>query len=88
MIEEQAKKMKERLEATRDEILKVINLRDQSTDSREGQDEIDQAKELIELELGSLMSDNMNANLKEVDEAFKDPSAIVAKGLPFDLYKM
>ena len=39
------------------------------SDAREGQDEIDQANDLIEMEMGSLMSANMSSNLKEVNEA-------------------
>lgn len=69
MTEEQLKKFKKRLELTREEAIKVIAWQGGSSEGREGQDEIDQANELIEREMGSLMTSNMNANLREVNEA-------------------
>jgi len=69
MKNDQVKKIKKRLESLRDEILKVIEWRDSSGGHNGAMDEIDQANELIEKEMGFVMSSNMRANLKEVEEA-------------------
>jgi DnaK suppressor protein len=69
MKSEQNTKIRKRLQALRDEILKVIDWRDTSGSSDGAMDEIDQANELIEKEMGFVMSNNMRANLKEVEEA-------------------
>jgi len=64
-------KIKKRLLSLRDEILKVIEWRDTSEGGNGAMDEIDQANELIEKEMGFLMSSNMVNNLKEVEEALE-----------------
>ena len=69
MKTEQITKIKKRLISLRDEILKVIEWHDASGGSDGAMDEIDQANELIEKEMGFVMSNNMLANLKEVEEA-------------------
>ena len=69
MKNERNSKIKKRLEALRDEILKVISWRETITGGGGAMDEIDQANELIEKEMGFLMSSNMINNLKEVEEA-------------------
>ncbi|MBN2400358.1 MAG: TraR/DksA C4-type zinc finger protein [Candidatus Aminicenantes bacterium] len=62
-------KIRKRLEALRAEILKVIDWRDTTSSGGGTMDEIDQANELIEKEMGFLMSSNMINNLKEVEDA-------------------
>jgi len=62
-------KIRKRLEALRDEILKVIGWSETASGGGGAMDEIDQANELIEKEMGFLMSSNMINNLKEVEEA-------------------
>jgi RNA polymerase-binding transcription factor DksA len=62
MKNERNLKIRKRLEALRDEVLKVIGWRE--TASGGGG-----AMELIEKEMGFLMSSNMSNNLKEVEEA-------------------
>ncbi len=69
MKTEQIAKIKKRLLSLRDEILKVIDWRDAPGGADGAMDEIDQANELIEKEMGFVMSNNMRANLKEVEEA-------------------
>ncbi len=69
MKNEQVAKIRKRLQTLRDEILKVIEWRDASSGSNGAMDEIDQANELIEKEMGFVMSSNMRANLKEVEDA-------------------
>ena len=69
MKADQVAKIKKRLLSLRDEILKVIEWRDGSESGGGAMDEIDQANELIEKEMGFVMSSNMRANLKEVEEA-------------------
>lgn len=69
MKADQVAKIKKRLLSLRDEILKVIEWRDGSVGANGAMDEIDQANELIEKEMGFVMSSNMRANLKEVEEA-------------------
>ena len=69
MKNDQVAKIAKRLTALRDEILKIIELRDTSGGGNGAMDEIDQANELIEKEMGFVMSNNMRANLKEVEEA-------------------
>jgi DnaK suppressor protein len=71
MKNEQIAKIRKRLEALRDEILKVIEWRDTAGGMDGAMDEIDQANELIEKEMGFVMSNNMRANLKEVEEALE-----------------
>jgi DnaK suppressor protein len=71
MKSEQNAKIRKRLLALRDEILKVIDWRDTPEGSGGAMDEIDQANELIEKEMGFVMSNNMRANLKEVEEALE-----------------
>lgn len=68
MKNERNAKISKRLQALRDEIIKVIGWRETVTGG-EAMDEIDQANELIEKEMGFLMSSNMINNLKEVEEA-------------------
>jgi len=65
------KKFYERLIKLRDEILKVIDWKDNTTDRGDGKDEIDQANELIEREMGYWMSTNMRSNLQQVEEALE-----------------
>jgi DnaK suppressor protein len=62
-------KIRKRLEALRAEILKVIGWRETASSGGDAMDEIDQANELIEKEMGFLMSSNMISNLKEVEGA-------------------
>ncbi len=62
-------KIRKRLETLRAEILKVIGWRETASSGGGAMDEIDQANELIEKEMGFLMSSNMINNLKEVEEA-------------------
>jgi DnaK suppressor protein len=62
-------KIRKRLETLRAEILKVISWSEASAGGGGAMDEIDQANELIEKEMGFLMSSNMISNLKEVEEA-------------------
>jgi DnaK suppressor protein len=69
MKNDQVAKIKKRLLSLRDEILKVIEWRDTPEGGDGAMDEIDQANELIEKEMGFVMSNNMRANLKEVEEA-------------------
>ena len=69
MNEETTRKFKKRLETLRDEILKVINWKESASEAGEAMDEIDQANELIEKEMGFVMSFNMRNNLNEVQEA-------------------
>jgi DnaK suppressor protein len=69
MKNDQVLKIKKRLAALRDEILKVIDWRNTAEGGNGAMDEIDQANELIEKEMGFVMSNNMRANLKEVEEA-------------------
>jgi DnaK suppressor protein len=69
MKNEKNAKIRKRLEALRDEILKVIDWRETASNGSGAMDEIDQANELIEKEMGFLMSSNMSSNLKEVEEA-------------------
>jgi DnaK suppressor protein len=69
MKADQIAKIKKRLLSLRDEILKVIDWRDGSSGAGGAMDEIDQANELIEKEMGFVMSSNMRSNLKEVEEA-------------------
>lgn len=71
MKHDQIAKIGKRLTALRDEILKVIEWRDTAGGSNGAMDEIDQANELIEKEMGFVMSNNMRANLKEVEEALE-----------------
>ena len=66
---EQIAKIKKRLLSLREEILKVIEWRDASGGANGAMDEIDQANELIEKEMGFVMSNNMRSNLKEVEDA-------------------
>lgn len=69
MKNDQMVKMRKRLTTLRDEIMKIIEWRDASAGGDGAMDEIDQANELIEKEMGFVMSNNMMANLKEVEEA-------------------
>ncbi len=69
MNEKDLKKFKKRLENLRNEILKVINKEEQS--NNDALDEIDKATQLIEEEMGNLMSNNFYNNLKLVDEALE-----------------
>jgi DnaK suppressor protein len=71
MKNEAGAKIRKRLEKLRDEILKVIEWREAVSTNGDARDEIDQANELIEKEMGFLMSSNMRANLKEVEEALE-----------------
>ena len=69
MNEKELNRFKKRLENLKQEILKVIENEDQSSD--EALDEIDKASQLIEEEMGNLMSNNFSNNLKLVEEALK-----------------
>ncbi len=69
MNRQQLDKMASRLSALRSEILKVIAWKDGASEGGGAIDEIDQANELIEKEMGTLMTNNVRANLKEVEEA-------------------
>jgi DnaK suppressor protein len=69
MNDQQLDRMAKRLEALHAEIMKVMAWKEGANESGEALDEIDQANELIEKEMGSLMSNNSRANLKEVEEA-------------------
>ena len=69
MNNQQLEKMAERLNALRSEILKVIAWKEGISEGSGAIDEIDQANELIEKEMGTLMTNNIRANLKEVEEA-------------------
>jgi len=64
-------KIRKRLEALRAEILKVIGWSETASSGGGAMDEIDQANELIEKEMGYLMSSNMSNNLQEVEEALE-----------------
>ncbi len=66
---EQIKKFRKRLITLRDEILKVLAWREGAPEKGEALDEIDQANEMIEREMGNVMSHNMRANLEQVEEA-------------------
>ena len=59
MKNEQNVKIRKRLESLRDEILKVIDWREPPSGGDGAMDEIDQANELIEKEMGFVMSSNM-----------------------------
>lgn len=69
MEEKELKKFEKRLILLKDEIMKVIEGNEENDGSRESMDEIDQAQELIELEMGSLMSSSHRANLTKVEDA-------------------
>jgi len=69
MNEKELKRFKKRLENLKQEILKVIEKEEQSND--EALDEIDKASQLIEQEMGDLMSNNFSNNLKLVEEALE-----------------
>lgn len=69
MKNDQVEKIRKRLTALRDEIRKIIEWKDTTSGGDGAMDEIDQANELIEKEMGFVMSNNMMANLKEVEEA-------------------
>ncbi|MBN2346958.1 MAG: TraR/DksA C4-type zinc finger protein [Candidatus Aminicenantes bacterium] len=71
MKNEQIARIQKRLLALRAEILKVIEWRDAPGGSNGAMDEIDQANELIEKEMGFVMSNNMRSNLKEVEDALE-----------------
>jgi DnaK suppressor protein len=69
MKNESNNKIRKRLETLRAEILKVIGWRETSSNGGGAMDEIDHANDLIEKEMGFLMSSNMINNLKEVEDA-------------------
>jgi DnaK suppressor protein len=71
MKNERNEKIRKRLQALREEILKVIGWNDTASSGGDAMDEIDQANELIEKEMGFLMSSNMSNNLAEVEEALE-----------------
>jgi DnaK suppressor protein len=71
MKKERDIKIRTRLEALRNEIFKVIGWNESASSGGGAMDEIDQANELIEKEMGFLMSSNMINNLKEVEEALE-----------------
>jgi len=71
MKNESNAKIRKRLETLRAEIVKVIGWSDATGSSGGAMDEIDQANELIEKEMGFLMSSSMISNLKEVQEALE-----------------
>ena len=71
MKNESNAKIRKRLETLRAEIVKVISWSDTTGGGNGAMDEIDQANELIEKEMGFLMSSNMINNLKEVQEALE-----------------
>lgn len=69
MEEKDLKRFEKRLLTLKEEIYKVIEGEEETAASRESMDEIDQAQELIEQEMGSLMSSNNRANLAKVEDA-------------------
>jgi DnaK suppressor protein len=69
MKEEQIKKFHKRLDSLREEIIKVMDWRESATEKGDALDEIDQANDMIEREMGYVMSSNMRSNLDQVDEA-------------------
>ena len=71
MKNERDAKIRKRLQALREEILKVIGWNETASSGGGAMDEIDQANELIEKEMGFLMSSNMSNNLTEVEEALE-----------------
>ena len=71
MKNDQIAKIRKRLATLRDEIMKIIEWRNTSGGGNGAMDEIDQANELIEKEMGFVMSNNMRSNLREVEEALE-----------------
>ena len=69
MEEKDLKRFEKRLLKLKEEIYKVIEGEEETAASRDSMDEIDQAQELIEQEMGSLMSSNNRANLAKVEDA-------------------
>jgi DnaK suppressor protein len=69
MKEEQIKKFHKRLQSLREEIIKVMDWRESAAEKADALDEIDQANDLIEREMGYVMSSSMRSNLDQVDEA-------------------
>ena len=62
-------KFKKKLEKLRSEILAIIEGEEDRTGSMDVSDGIDQATEMIEQQMGSLMSSNFKKNLEKVDYA-------------------
>lgn len=71
MEKKELEKFKKLLISLREEILMVITHEDEANMSREVIDEVDQATELIEQQMGSFMSSNFHQNLKKVDDAIQ-----------------
>jgi DnaK suppressor protein len=69
MKNESNSKIRKRLETLQAEILKVIGWSEATSNGGGAMDEIDHANDLIEKEMGFLMSSNMINNLKEVEDA-------------------
>jgi DnaK suppressor protein len=69
MKEDQINKFHKRLNSLREEIIKVMDWRESATEKGDALDEIDQANDMIEREMGYVMSSNMRSNLDQVDEA-------------------
>lgn len=71
MKEKEKQELLKKLEALKDEITKVMQSRESEMESGIPLDEMDQANDMIEREMGYAMSDNMRQNLKEVDNAIE-----------------
>ncbi len=71
MKPEKIERFKKDLLKLKAEIIKVIYGQEKNSLSREAQDEIDQATELIEDMMGAAVSSNYKENLMKVEEALK-----------------
>jgi DnaK suppressor protein len=71
MDKKELEKFKKRLLNVKHEIMYLINLERGDDTARDSVEEIDQAADLIEQEMGSLMSSNHHTNLAKVEEALK-----------------
>ncbi len=71
MEERDLKQFEPKLKQLREEILKVIAGEDDDSGARYLMDEIDQAQNVIEQAMGSLMSSSQRANLAKVEEALE-----------------
>ncbi len=69
MKEKEKQELLKKLENLRSEIMKILQGKESSIESGIPLDEIDQANEIVEREMGYAMSDNMQKNLKEVENA-------------------
>jgi len=71
MEKDDLQKCREKLEAMRAEILKVINSQLGTSADSESRDEIDHANELIQREMGHLVFSNIKSNLLEINDALE-----------------